>query len=144
MIRTRIVAPVRHILPHAPDPRSGLSLVVPTWLREGDLLIWSDGQGLIVTKRVTRRMAQRFKEEIMAKRASRKARGPTSPRATYTIEWWISPKDGCYYARAVCDQNGEETWRQSEGLRRKIDMTRVIARLWCGLWRVRKAAAAPI
>lgn len=61
--------------------------------------------------------------------------------STYRIEWWISRKasdGGHYFARAVCVENGEETWRQSEGLHRRIDLERAIDGLFRGLWPVRR------
>lgn len=74
----------------------------------------------------------------MKKKRSKRVTMPTLSRATYRIEWWKSEKDGGYYAAAVCVENGEETWRQSEGLVHRIDMMRVIDGLFRGLWPIRK------
>ncbi len=76
-------------------------------------------------------------EDVMAKKKS----AATAPKATYRIEWWVSKKDGDYYAAATCVENGQEVWRQSEGIKRRIDMMTVIDRLFLGLWPVTKLKA---
>lgn len=116
----------------------------PSWwqsIQEGDLLILLRDGKAAESKIITKNMVNLVNKEIrMAKKS--KANVVSAAKfgrsATYTIEWWRSKKDRDFYARAICFQNGEETWRQSEGLNNKADMLRVIDGLFQGKWGVRK------
>ena len=64
--------------------------------------------------------------------------GHGSHKPTFRIEWWRSEADNDFYARAVCTQNGEEVWRQSEGLKKLSEVKRRVADLFQMRWELMK------